>query len=158
MAYTVFISHSTRDQGLVISLANLLKKFEVEVSVADWYLTPGERIDSKVFDQIKQANCVVALLTRNGMRSNWVQQEIGTAFGAGRLLIPLVEKGMDPRDLGTLQGKEYIQYDPLQPQEALNKLSTYVRSLKLEKEEKERALLILGGLVAFLLLLSKGGG
>jgi len=49
MAYKVFISHSTRDQGLVISLVNLLSKFGVEVSVAEWYLTPGERLDKKVF-------------------------------------------------------------------------------------------------------------
>jgi len=156
MAYRVFISHSAQDQGLVISLANLLSKFEVDVSVAEWYLTPGERLDEKVFEQIKKSDCIVALLTRNGMRSSWVQQEIGFSLQQGKPVIPMVEKGIEPKDLAALQGREYIEYDRYQYQQALSKLSTYVKSLKLKKEDKEKVLLVLGGLLAFLLLISGG--
>ena len=154
MAYKVFISHSTQERGLVITLANLLTKFGVEVFVAEWYLSPGEPLDRKVFSQIEKADCVVVLLTRNGLRSNWLHQEIGYAIKVGKPIIPLVEKGVDPRDLAALQGKEYIEYEPLQPQGALIKASTYVKSLKLKKEEQEKALLIAGGILALLLLLS----
>jgi len=157
MAYKVFISHSTRDQGLVISLSNLLSKFGVEVFVAEWYLAPGERLDKKVFDQIAKSDCVVVLLTRDGIRSNWVQQEIGYSLQGNKPVIPMVEKGIDPNNLAALQGREYIEYDPYQYQEALIKLSAYVKSLKLKKQEQEKALLILGGLLAFLLLVSGGG-
>lgn len=154
MAYKVFISHSTRDQGLVISLANLLSKFGVEVFVAEWYLTPGERLDRKVFEQIEKSDCVVALLTRNGIRSNWVQQEIGYALRRPEMvLIPLVEKGIDQKALAAVQNKDYIEYDPYQPQQALIKASSYVKSLKLGKEEQTKILLIAGGILAFLLLL-----
>lgn len=156
MAYKVFISHSTRDRGLVISLANLLSNFGVEVYVASWYLTPGERIDEKVFEQIRRVDCVVALLTRNGIRANWVQQELGYALNARKQIIPLVEKGTDLRYLAALQGREYIEYDPFQPQHALLKTSGYVKSLKLRKEEQEKVLLIAGGILAFFLLLSEG--
>jgi len=156
MAYRVFISHSAQDQGLVISLANLLSKFGVDVSVAEWYLTPGERLDEKVLEQIKKSDCIVALLTRNGMRSSWVQQEIGFSLQQGKPVIPMVEKGIEPKDLAALQGREYIEYDRYQYQQALSKLSTYVKSLKLKKEEKEKVLLVLGGLLAFLLLISGG--
>lgn len=154
MAYKVFISHSTRDQGLVISLANLLSKFGGEVFVAEWYLTPGERLDRKVFEQIEKSDCVVALLTRNGIRSNWVQQEIGYALRRPKMvLIPLVEKGIDQKALAAVQNKDYIEYDPYQPQQALIKASSYVKSLKLGKEEQTKILLIAGGILAFLLLL-----
>jgi hypothetical protein len=158
MAYKVFISHSTRNQGLVISLANLLSKFGVEVFVAEWYLTPGECIDKKVSKQIESSDCVVALLTQNGIRSNWVQQEIGYALHCNKLVIPLVEKGTDPKDLGILQvgNINIIEYDPYNYQQALLKLSTYVKSLKLKKEDQENALIVVGGLLAFLLLLSIG--
>lgn len=160
MAYKVFISHSTRDQGLVISLANLLSKYGAKVFVAEWYLTPGEPFDKKVSEQIGNSDCVVVLLTRNGMRSNWVHQEIGYAlskgFGKNRPLIPLVEKGIRREDLGALNGREYIEYDPSQPQQALIQTATYVKSLKLKKEEQEKALLVAGGILAFLLLLSGG--
>ena len=156
MSYRVFISHSTRDQGLVISLANLLSKFEVDVYVAEWYLDVGERIDKKIFEQIERANCVVVLLSRNGIRSNWVQQEIGYSLKCEKLIIPLVEKGMQSKSLAALQGREYIEYDSHEYQQALNKLSTHVKSLKMKKEEQEKTLLVLGGLLAFLLLISGG--
>ncbi len=160
MAYKVFISHSTRDQGLVISLANLLSKYGAKVFVAEWYLTPGKPIEKKVFEQIENSDCVVVLLTQNGMRSNWVHQEIGyalkTGFGKNRPLIPLVEKGIRREDLGALNGKEYIEYDIFQPQQALIRTASYVKSLRLKKEQQEKALLIAGGILAFLLLLSGG--
>lgn len=151
MPYSVFISHSSRDMGLVIELANLLKRFGVKVYVAQWYFSPGEPLDKKVFKQIDDADCMVVLLTRNGTRSKWVNQEIGYAIRDSKPLIPLVERGI--MDLGALQGREYIEYDPLNPMSALIKTSTYVKSLKLKKEEQEKALLVAGGILAFLLLL-----
>lgn len=154
MAYRAFVSHSTRDRGLVIALTNLLVKFGIEVFVAEWYLSVGAPLEQKVFAEIDRAQGVVALLTKNGMRSNWVHQEIGYALSKGKPVIPLVEKGIDTRDLGVLLGREYIEYDPLQPEEALSKASTYVRSLKLRKEQEEKSLLIAGSILAFLLLLS----
>ena len=156
MAYKVFISHSTRDRGLVISLSNLLTKFGVEAYVAEWYLTPGESISEKVFNQIEASNCIVILLTKSGMRSNWVQQEIGYAFKSQKPLIPLVEKGVDLKDLAALKEKELIEYDPLKPEQALVKASSYVKSLKLKKEEREKTLLVAGAILAFLLFLSGG--
>ncbi|MCK4396728.1 toll/interleukin-1 receptor domain-containing protein [candidate division WOR-3 bacterium] len=157
MSYKVFISHSTRDQWLVMTLANILSKFGIQISVAEWYLAPGQNLSKKVFTQIENSNCVVALLTRNGIRSNWVQQEIGFALKTKRPVIPLVEKGLDTKELGALQGREYIEYDPSYPKEALVKTSTYVKSLKLKKEEEEKTLLIAGGIIAFLLLIFGGG-
>ena len=154
MPYKVFISHSSRDQGIVISLANLLSKFGVKVFVAEWYLAPGEQIDTRIFKEIETSNCVVVLLTQEGIRSNWVQQEVGYAISKDRHIIPLVEKGTKVGDLAALQGKKYIEYDPYQPQKALIELSTYVNSLKLKKEEQDKNLLVAGGLLAFLLLLS----
>lgn len=156
MAYRVFISHSTRDQGLVIALANLLAKFGIEVAVAEWYLAPGERLDKKVVRLIENADCIVVLLTKNGIRSNWVHQEIGSALQTNQTLIPLVEKGIDHKDLAALQGREYIEYDPSQPQQALARASTYIKSLKLEKDEREKTLWIARGVLAFLLLLLSG--
>ncbi len=154
MTYKVFLSHSTRDRGLVIALANLFSKLGVEVSVAEWSLTPGERLDKKVFTEIDQSDCMVVLLTGKGMRSNWVHQEIGYALKSNKPLIPLVEKGINSKDLGSLEGKEYIEYDPLQPEQAMMRLSTYAQSLKLKKQEKEKTMLVAGAFIALLLLLS----
>lgn len=154
MSYTVFISHSTQDRGLVIALANILAKFEIKVFVAEWYLMPGEPVSKKIFDEIEKSDCIVALLTRNGIRSNWVNQEIGYALKAEKILIPIVEKGVDINELGALQGKEYIEYDSSQYQEALLKTASFVKSLHLRKQKQNNALLVTGGIFAFFLLLS----
>ncbi|MDP2168473.1 MAG: toll/interleukin-1 receptor domain-containing protein [Thermodesulfovibrionales bacterium] len=154
MAYSVFISHSTKDRGLVIALAHLLEKFGARVFVAEWYLSPGTPLDKKISEQINKSDCMVVLLTRSGIRSNWVQQEVGYAVGAGKTIIPLVEKGTGTKDLGALQGREYIEYDISEPMSALSKVSDYIKHLKLKKEQKENTLLVLGGITALLLLLS----
>lgn len=116
----------------------------------------GERLDKKITNQIKSSDCVVVLLTQNGIRSNWVQQEIGIALN-NKPIIPIVEKGIDQRELAILQGIEYIEYDSLQYQQALTKLSTYIKKLKLKKEEQEKILLVLGCIIGFLFLLLYGG-
>ena len=160
MTYTVFISHSTKDRGLVIALANVLTKFEVHVFVAEWYLTPDEPLDNNAFTHIDEADCIVVLLTEHGARSPWMQQEVNYALKSGKPLIPLVKKGAHQKDLAALQGREYIEYDPENPQKALTKASSYVKLLNLKKEEREKALIIVGGILAFILLLSgiSGGG
>lgn len=154
MAYRVFISHSTSDLGLVTSLANLLSKFGMKVVVAEWYLRPGVSLDEKVLESIRSSDCLVALLTRSGTRSAWVHHEIGCARGLNVPVIPLVEKGVDAKGLAGLEGKEYVEYDPRVPREALTRVSAYVKSLELKKEDKERNLRVAGAILAFLLLLS----
>ncbi|HWR84300.1 MAG TPA: toll/interleukin-1 receptor domain-containing protein [Candidatus Deferrimicrobium sp.] len=156
MAYKVFLSHSTRDQGLVMALANLLTKFKVDVFVAEWQISPGERIAKKVLNQIEHSDCVVALLTRHGIRSKWVQQEVRYALKSKKLLIPLVEQGLGKEALGALSRVEYVPYKPDRPEEALKKLATYVQKLQLKKHEKEEAQLVVGSLAAFFLLLYMG--
>ena len=153
MAYKVFLSHSSRDQGLVISLASLLKRLGIEVFVAEWYLSPGQPLSQKVFAELRAADCVVVLLTGSGVRSQWVQQEIGYALSTSKRVIPLVEKGVDRTTLGALQGVEYVEYDPAQPQESLNRLITFVNSLKTAQVNVE-GILVMAGVVLLLLLLT----
>ncbi len=154
MGYRVFISHSTEDQRLVMSLSNLLSRYGMDVSVAEWYLTPGEPLADKINNLINESDCIVILLTQNGMRSKWVQQEIGIALNKKKTIIPLVARGVNTKELAALQGREYIEFDPNWPGEALVKTASYVKSLKLKKRDKEQALLVAGGIIAFLLLLS----
>jgi hypothetical protein len=154
MAHSVFVSHSAHDQGLVMALSSTLSKYGVGVKVAEWYIAAGQTLSAKVKAQIRGADSVVVFLTGNGTRSRWVQQEVGIALGANRLVIPLVEKGTPAEELAALQGKEYIEYDPARPQDAIDRAAGYVGSLKAKKEEKERAMLAIGGVIAFLLLLS----
>lgn len=157
MSYTVFISHSASDQRLVTTLSNTLSRMGINVYVAEWYLAPGTPVSRKVFEQIDNSNCVVAVLTRNGIRSQWVHQEIGYARKANKPIIPLVEKGVRREQLASLQGIAYIEYSPYTPTDAIIKLSTFIKSQKLKKEEQEETLLVGGALLTLLLLLLLSG-
>ena len=86
-----------------------------------------------------------------------INQEIEYALNAGKPLIPIVEKGVNVNELVALQGKEYIEYDPPQYQNALIKTASFVKSLKLNKQKQRKALLVAGGILAFFLLLSSRG-
>lgn len=133
-------------------LARLLQKFGVNASVAEWYLAPAEPLSSKILGRIRRSDCIVVLLTRNGIRPTWVQQEIGYSLEQGKPIIPIVEKGIELKSLRALQGKEYVEYDPCRYDKAINELVHYVESLKLKKEKQ--AVLVLGALLALLLLIS----
>ena len=52
MAYKVFISHSTRDQGLVVALANLLSEFGIE---RDLTLLYAQKFNESGFNLLKSS-------------------------------------------------------------------------------------------------------
>jgi len=112
----------------------------------------------KIKKQIRDADFVVVLLTRNGIRSTWVQQEIGIAVNAEKPIIPIVEQGTQPGDLAALQGREYIEYDPRYPGQALAKVIRYLNSQRLQKKEQEKWRLIAAGIIGLFVLLLLAGG
>ena len=152
MAYKVFISHSTRDQGLVIAVSNLLARYGANVAVAEWYSDKEQPISRRVTSQIRGADIVVVLLTPGGKRTNWVKKEVSVALAARRLLIPLVERGISARELVPLQGLKWILYDPASPERSLIDASDHIHTLRLTRPERERALSMTGSALAFAML------
>ena len=65
---------------------------------------PGLYVSAKVKAQIAESDALVVLLTVNSQYSAYVQQEIGVAEGLGKLVIPLVQPGVDQRALAMLAG------------------------------------------------------
>lgn len=149
MPFKVFISHSTSDLNLVQQLKYWLEVNGIETYLADLYPQPGTTLASKISNAIKQSNCVIAVLTRDGARSQWVHQEIGYAKGAGKLVIPVAEDGVPTA--GFVEGVEYIPFSRENPTEAINKVVEYLTRLKADREAREKAVagfLILFGLLA----------
>lgn len=158
MPFKIFISHSTADLSLIQQLKYWLEVNGIETYLADLYPQPGDTLASKISNAIKQSDCVLAVLTRDGARSQWVHQEIGYAKGAGRLVIPLVEEGIS--STGFIQGVEYIPFNRENPAEAMNRIVEYLTRLKAGKEAREKAtagFLILLGLLALVALASREG-
>ena len=153
MAFKVFISHSTRDKGLVDMLRAVLERIGIQTVVAEDVAQPGERLTWKIQKLLDDSDCVVVLLTRHGTRSQWVQNEVGLALGKEKPIVPLVEKGVQVG--GILHDLEYIEFDRQNPDSAISKTASFLQKLAAKKSQEENLLLGLGGLLIFLLLLGR---
>jgi len=148
MVFTVFISHSKADIEIVKALYSTLKQSGINVYVAEFRLEPGVRLSQKICRNIETSDCVLVLLTREGISSAWVQQEVGIAQRANKLIIPVVEKGV--RAAGVLEGREYIELDKENPWNTIAQINKYAEYLKAQKEQAERTRV--GGLAILAIL------
>lgn len=154
MAFTVFISHSTKDLNVVNEFAKWLRANNVVVHIAESQIKAGTRLSEKVSKLINQSDCVLAILTIEGVRSKWVNQEIGFAVRGGKLVVPIVEEGVQVK--GFLESLEYIPFDRRNPYDAVTRAVEYLRTLAIRKEEQERGRLIFGGLLLLFGLFALG--
>lgn len=161
MVFTVFISHSKDDVGIVKALYSTLKQSGINVYVAEFYPEPGKRLSEKISRNIESSDCVLALLTQESIGSTWVQQEIGIAERANKLIIPVIEKGV--RITGVLEGREHIRLDRENLWDTIEHINEYATYLKTKKEQAEIAsaglaiLAILAGLFFIAAIASLSG-
>ena len=136
----VFVSHSTKDKHIVEKFKKIIER-KVEVYVAAYDAQPGNVLWEKIETNIKESNCVVAIMTKNGSRSEMVQQEIATAKTHEIPVVPIVEEGVVLK--GALVGIEYLKLDKRHPDQDLEKASTYLKKLKKQADNKFIGSLIL---------------
>lgn len=126
--------------GPVLEIKKALKKAKISVYLAEEDLQPGKNLPNKVIHNIESSDCMVVLLTDLGIRSQFVNQEIGAARMVKKPIIPMVEKKIRRKISGLLSGLEYIVFDKSKPQEAIDKVVSYLSRLKtrLEVEIRKR--------------------
>lgn len=146
----VFISHSTKDMSIVNEFVNILKLKSIDAYMAVSDIRPGTDLWDKIESNIRSSNCVLAILTQDGSRSEMVNQEIATANAFNITVVPIVEKGVKLK--GVLAGKEYIEFDKDNPNQAYINANNYLERLKLQVENRQFIWkLILAGLGLWLL-------
>jgi hypothetical protein len=138
MQFYVFISHSSKDLPVVRFIASQLLLYEIKPIIAEDERpkTFPQYLPDKIRTLIQQSDCVMALLTKNGVYSNWVHQEIGYALDK-KPLIPIVERDIPSERLGFLQGAEYIPLYWEDIEHSIASLISWTTYLKTEKEKKE---------------------
>jgi hypothetical protein len=119
----VFVSHATSDKEHVELVARQIEALGITAYLAEYDPQPGTMLSEKIRAAIHRSKAVVVLVTSTSINSTFVQQEIGIAEESGTPLITLVEKGIAIGSLGILQGREYLEYDPSQPAEAMAKIT-----------------------------------
>lgn len=147
MAYRVFLSHSMgeADRDLVAQIAGVIQSHGIDCYIASRDYQIGHPLPDKIATNLRTADSLVALLTEGGAHREWVDQEIGFARGIQRLIIPVVEVGVEPG--GFLAG--------------LQVLGTYLAGLRQRKENTEQLIVaaaVVAALIIIIVLSSEGGG
>ena len=125
----VFFSHSSQDADWVQRVGAQATAAGVEVYLAEHDVSPGQQLGEKVTEAIESSDTVIVLLSKNSLASIYVQQEIGVAHHAGKLVIPILMGEVIGTNLGILNGREYILLDPAVPHDGLSRLSAALTQL-----------------------------
>jgi hypothetical protein len=104
----------------------------------------GIPIEQKVQRNLRACDAVLVLVTRNGVESILVHQQVGAAV-ADKLVIPMVERGADTSRLGMISTRERLLFGPEDLGQATAALATYVGQKAGEKKRWRRASAITSG-------------
>ena len=110
MPFQIFISHAEEDATLAKRVHRILERMELSPWIYERYSEFGRDLDDIIRDKISECEHFITLLTSNGVRSQWVNQEIGMAYASNKNIIPVVEKGLESK--GFIGFKLAIPYDP----------------------------------------------
>lgn len=97
MLCRVFISYSTKDLEIVNKIKEQLKREGVEVFIAEYSIEPGEKLNKRIVEEIKNCDLFILIWSKNSRKSEYVNQEIGMAKCANKTIIPIsTKKGLNP--------------------------------------------------------------
>lgn len=86
----IFLSHNKRDRKWGEWLLRSAEAHGIKPYLAEHDVKPGGVLASKIEKAIDDSAAVVVLITDNSVNSAYVQQEVGYARKAKKLIIPVV--------------------------------------------------------------------
>jgi TIR domain len=102
--FRMFITHTSAHKVAAHNLASFLKKFQIVSFVAHDDIEPTKEWQAEIERALRTADALTAIITPDFLGSKWCDQEVGFAFGRGKLVVPL-RTGADPYGfLGKYQG------------------------------------------------------
>lgn len=128
-----------KDHAVVELLKQQIEALGVNLYLAEHDPQPGRPLADKVIEAIRHSDAMVVLLTEAGAAAPFVQQEIGVARGAGKLIVPIVQEGIDGNVLAMLAGVERIEVDFAEPAEALATVAAKLQPLVQSQAEQMAA-------------------
>ena len=107
---SVFISHSSKDDAFVRELRQSLESLGVKTWVDSERVVPGAGLPAEIKASIEKTSHFLAVLTMNGLNSQWVAREIKHAKSTGKTVIPLAGANVGPVMLQHLYGGDNEPY------------------------------------------------
>jgi hypothetical protein len=153
MAFSVFVSYSTRDLQTANALKSHIEHVGASAFIAEYSLAPGSPLSPDILQAIKNCDLFLLLWSSNAKTSEWVPQEIGAAKASGKAIMPVVlHAGLSLP--GFINDLKYL---PLykDTQTAVDWLRGHIFS-KVEAKKQSDALVALGVSAAIIFILTRG--
>lgn len=112
--FKVFISHATtKDEHLANWIAEALDRIHIRTFVYERYPVGGQNRFEVIKRNITHCPHFLVLLTRPGIASQWVNQEIGYAVAVGKKPIPILE--VDSSTGRRIESRGFVElHDPIE--------------------------------------------
>jgi hypothetical protein len=104
----IFISHSSKDEGFVLRLANDLTKAGFKIWHDDKNIKVSQSIPGEVSKGLTECEYFVIVLTPEAVASHWVQREIDAALMGKKTIVPVLLKDCDRPAL--IQANKYADF------------------------------------------------
>ncbi len=144
----IFVSYSFKDGEIAEFLCKHLTDEGLDVFRAPLSVSPGERWDEKILENLKNSPWVLFLASKAACASPIVQQEVGVALGKEKHLVPIVWD-MDPSELpGWLKNVQALDLRNSSFGEARDQVSKIAERIK---ADKLKGYLIVGLVIAAIL-------
>lgn len=92
--YDLFISHSTSDVQLIRELEKRLDLYGIKATIAEDIPEPGVNLWHKFTSKIQSSTLLLAIMTDDAAKSEWVVKEISYAFQINKPVLFLKEKSL----------------------------------------------------------------
>lgn len=146
----VFISHSIEDINVVVRMHDLLSRSGIGIHVAEFQPELGADLAGKIRRMIQNSHYVIALLTPSGLRSSFVNYELGLADMLKKPIISLVQKGAESELPAFLKGREYLSFDLNDSKYTIEWVVEYLNKIRRKKAEEQAN--AIAGLVGLLIV------
>ncbi len=103
-AYTVFISHSSKEKWIAKQVAKEIEALGAKTWLDVKDLRGGDEIRRSIKRGIRASNEAVILLSANSITSQWVIYEAALADGQGKRITPILNNLAPAEGLAPLQG------------------------------------------------------
>lgn len=153
MPYKIFLSHASADRPLAEALHDYCQTLgSLEIYMYEHDVQPGQHVWKKLETALRESEAVIILYTPHSVASKAVQQEIGLAEGAQKLLIPLMQKGTDTSNLCVLEGREWLPFDPEDPEHGFDHVKEYFQHLSDQQGKRMQLQAVANGAALALLV------
>ena len=112
--FKVFISHATAEDGELANwIADALDRLYIRAFVYERYQRGGQNRFEVIKSTIQACPYFLVMLTKDGIASQWVNQEIGYAVAVGKEIIPIMEVANSTGRL--IKSKGFVElHDPIE--------------------------------------------